>query len=102
MRQPPWGIECGRGWAALYEPLLKLAEERDVPVAQVKEKFGGLRFYTYRVDEVLDAAIQEAEKKSFETCEVCGAPGHMTSTGWLKTLCSSCEETRARERGVRT
>ena len=46
-----FGIECGDGWFGLIETLCKLARsnwENDAiltEVAQIKEKYGGLRFY---------------------------------------------------------
>lgn len=36
---------------------------------QVKEKFGGLCFYTSFTDEPISSAIQEAEAESLRTCE---------------------------------
>jgi hypothetical protein len=64
-----------------------------VSVAQIKEKFGTLRFYvdingaTKEVREQIDAIISDAEGKSCVTCEVCGKPGSRRSTGWIQTLC---------------
>jgi predicted HicB family RNase H-like nuclease len=60
--------------------------------AQVKEKFGGLRFYmTSGTDEIYNL-ISEAEAKSRETCEECGKPGEERSMPWIRTLCDSCYE----------
>lgn len=60
--------------------------------AQVKEKFGGLRFYmTSSTDEIWNL-ISEAEAKSRETCEECGKPGEEKPTSWIRTLCDSCYE----------
>ncbi len=63
-------------------------------VFQVKEKFGGLRFY---IDPLIDTvadqiyeAIDEAEKKSIQTCEICGSPGKQGGHGWIQTLCEPC------------
>lgn len=55
---------------------------------QVKEKFGGLRFYTVHglPDEVIDFML-EKEAESFKTCEVCGKPGERRGNGWVKALC---------------
>ena len=58
--------------------------------AQVKEKFGGLRFYmTCGTDEVYDL-IGEAEALSYKTCEECGDTGSEKPTGWVRTLCDAC------------
>jgi len=60
--------------------------------AQVKEKFGSLRFYmTIGTDEVY-AMISEAEELSSKTCEECGGPGEQRSGGWIHTLCSNCHK----------
>jgi len=62
-------------------------------IGQIKEKFGGLRFYySYegdRVDEISDL-IHDAEERSFKICEVTGEDGELCikgkGYGWLKTL----------------
>lgn len=56
-------------------------------LAQVKEKFGGLRFYVDGASEELRAQIALAEMLSFRICEVCGAPGSLRREGWFRTLC---------------
>ena len=60
---------------------------RQVEAVQVKEKFGGLRFYVNRVDPAVEGAIDMAEAMSYHICEVCGAPGEPNRDGWIKTLC---------------
>lgn len=92
-----WGVECGTGWAKLYEPLLLICNEENVRVLQVKEKFGGLRFYAKVGDnELLQEMIDTAEIMSYKTCEECGEPGvKRNKTYWLKTLCDKCEELRS-------
>ena len=42
-----WGFECGDGWFTIIDNLSKRITEinPDVEAFQVKEKFGGLRFY---------------------------------------------------------
>lgn len=70
-------------------------EFRDVPdvidqvvAIQVKEKFGGLRFYVNRGTDAIYALINMAEVLSLKTCEVCGGkPGGESNKGWLKTTC---------------
>ena len=70
------------------------AEYRNVPdacsqvvVQQVKEKFGGLRFYYYGGDEYIDGMVRTAETLSELTCEVCGAPGKIGGIGWVSCRC---------------
>jgi hypothetical protein len=105
----PWGFECGDGWFDLIYKLSKrLAETTDkVRAVQVKEKFGGLRFY-YTYSEPVDDAIDDkvrvfinvAEDASFEICEWCGSRENVTQTqGWIVTLCDKCLTKRQEERG---
>lgn len=56
---------------------------------QVKEKFGGLRFYHHGGDEFCDGVLSLAESMSNVTCEICGAPGKAGGRGWIKTLCET-------------
>lgn len=79
------------GWSLIVKNLVdKLFELGwDGKIEQIKEKFGGLRFYILSSDERWTQAIDEAEKLSCRTCEECGAAGANFSIGggWLKTLC---------------
>jgi hypothetical protein len=95
-----WGIETGSGWFQLIYDLSKAIVKLDdtVEAVQVKEKFGGLRFYvsggkeeTWRKAEEL---IDEAEDKSLHVCEECGEPGRLRGVGWVVTLCDKCWDIR--------
>lgn len=80
--------ECGPGWAKLYTPLYEACEALNVDVTQVKEKFGGLRFYTGFRPEWLADLIHLVESHSHHVCEKCGEDGHTQSFGgWYATLC---------------
>jgi len=60
--------------------------------AQVKEKFGSLRFYmTIGTDEIYEL-IDKAEALSCKTCEECGESGEARSGGWIRTLCDTCHK----------
>jgi len=74
---------------AVDEAKAKLDEETlKVPVAvQVKEKFGGLRFYVQAATDKHYQYISFAESMSYRTCEECGAPGKTYTDGWHTTLC---------------
>ena len=62
--------------------------EKNIPVAmQVKEKFGGLRFYVEKSNQKAQDYIWFAESMSYRTCEICGNPGHLYTTGWHKVRC---------------
>lgn len=63
----------------------------DYPRAlQVKEKFGGLRFYMTSADDQIYDLIRKAEEESYSTCEYCGSNGELRDTRWRRTLCDDC------------
>lgn len=66
----------------------------DVVVAQIKEKFGGLRFYYDGGDDTVDGMVRMAEAWADHSCEECGSPGKSRSGGWIKTLCDKHEAER--------
>jgi hypothetical protein len=61
-------------------------------VDQVKEKFGGLRYYTDSGNSRIDGFIRLAERLADVTCEECGKHGKERPGGWIRTLCDSCAE----------
>jgi len=110
-------ITCGDGWYNLIDRLcgqimshvvnhnnyidfkIKQGKVNDLPekldavkAVQVKEKFGGLRFYVSGGDERIDGAISMAESISYCICETCGNKGSQTKVGWIRTLCENCLE----------
>lgn len=87
-------IMCGKGWDKLINPLRKAAEATGAEVLQVKEKFGGLRFYVYNAPDWFQDIIHQMENFSYHVCESCGKPGEVREDGWIKTLCTECHEQR--------
>lgn len=77
------------GWHNLVSELIDDLFELgwDGTVYQVKEKFGGLRFYIGAGNEPIWKRISQAGKESFTICEVCGKPGQLRIDGWMQTLC---------------
>jgi len=96
----------------VIDAALAPAEKGEVYFLQVKEKWGGLRAYLnvapMRVDfvggdQVVSAEMQEppasnlyeriaplgyaAERRSYEVCCFCGAPGTLRRKAWVLTLC---------------
>lgn len=69
-------------------------EVPQVIVEQVKEKFGGLRFYYTGGDDKIDGMVRMAERWADHACEECGAPGQSRRGGWIKTLCDEHEAER--------
>lgn len=68
-----------------------------VEATQVKEKFGGLRFYYIGGDEHISGLVQFAESISLKTCETCGVPGRQTKKGWIRTMCKPCADAAQKE-----
>jgi hypothetical protein len=78
------------GWFPLIKELIDdlIALGWDKQICQVKEKFGGLRFYINSGSDEIFKCITQAENKSYEICEVCGEQGELrTDIGWYFTLC---------------
>jgi len=93
-----WGFECGDGWYDLLDKLCACIQSyidanhendptKQVLAAQVKEKFGTLRFYYRGGDELIAGMVWFAEYFSYSVCEVCGDPGRIRRTGWISVLC---------------
>jgi hypothetical protein len=117
-----WGFDCGDGWYQILDSLcgqiqshidwshknhrwdLKWNEENpdnsravrepvlQVVASQVKEKFGGLRFYYDGGDDTINGMVRMAESWAANTCEECGAPGQTRGGGWIRTLCDHHEK----------
>lgn len=102
-------FECGEGWSDIIEELadkleslivtyienIENPEERELfpSAAQVKEKYGTLRFYMRTETEEMSDLIEEAERKSRITCENCGKEGKLRDKmGWYSTSCDRCSE----------
>lgn len=93
------GFSVGTGWWPIIESLCanmqshidhKEKQGQAIPqvvVEQIKEKFGGLRFYYQGGDEQIHGMVRMAEAWANHSCEECGAPGKRTSEGWIKNLC---------------
>lgn len=64
-------------------------EVSQVVADQVKEKYGGLRFYYTGGDDTIRNYIDFAEQMSYKVCEHCGAPGILYTDGWHKVYCDT-------------
>lgn len=102
-----FGFEHGDGWYQILNSLcgqiqnhldrINRKEEivKQVVAVQVKEKFGGLRFYYEGGDDEIRGMVRMAESWAAVTCEQCGNPGRMRTGGWIRTLCD--EHAQGRE-----
>ena len=91
----------GEGWQPLVQRLIEELEaiSPDFEIMQVKEKFGGLRFYAHFPEGLvgeMQEVVDRAEADSLQVCERCGKPGTTDDDGafWLKTLCEGCRADR--------
>lgn len=118
-----WGIECGDGWHDLLDILCKTITSHvdhanrlwpslkfAVVAAQVKEKYGSLRFYTdfvyahdleiHDLDKVnkyineINGMIMMAEIMSAHICENCGEKGTRGNEVFPRVECDSCNTLR--------
>jgi hypothetical protein len=84
------GAAFGPGWndivLDLHNKLVK--ENPDYFIAQIKEKFSSLRYYTGPLTEAGWEYVREAEELSSVTCEECGRPGKIRGGTWILTLCN--------------
>lgn len=98
------GVYVGDGWCPMLDVLCRGIENHcdrakvALPtVAQVKEKFGGLRFYVDGGDTYVHSIIDFAEALSFRICEDCGNAGKLRDDRpWYRTLCDEHAAARAR------
>ena len=93
-----WGCECSSGWFELiYELCQRItnryaeegipANEIDLEILQIKEKFGTKKKLRHDISEL----VRGYEKRSAHICEYCGERGMFRmDMPWKKTLCDDC------------
>jgi hypothetical protein len=95
----PTNVSVPPGWmdlvAECHQQLVRIYPE--YKLSQIKEKFGGLRYYVgpipSSVFELFYATIKRFEDKSYQTCQACGEPGQLLVIGrWYYTLCQADED----------
>jgi len=81
-------LPVGQGWYELiYDLVVELLSTNwDRKILQIKEKFGGLRFYIDGSEDIQNI-VTKYEKLSYSICEECGEPGEIRKLNWIKTLC---------------
>ncbi len=97
------GFAVGSGWWPILEILCaniqshidwRVKQGKDCPqvvIEQIKEKFGGLRFYYSGGDEEISGMVRMAESFADSLCEECGGIGKRRNGGWIRTLCDKHE-----------
>ena len=93
------GFAVGKGWYPILERLCANIQQHiewanretevvpQVVVEQIKEKFGGLRFYYQGGDEQIHGMVRMAEAWAGVACEECGGIGKRRGSGWIRNLC---------------
>lgn len=93
-------LEGSDGWKKLVleaDSMLSFIDP-DYKIQQVKQKFGGLRFYFGTEKSGVEYSIMYAiteyiESRSRFVCEHCGEFGRLKEDRkWIMTLCNSCDE----------
>ena len=112
--QPYGGFAVGPGWWPIIESLCATIQSHidwnnqraekypelcykqvpQVTVAQIKEKFGGLRFYYDGGNDIIAGMVSMAEIWAEHACEECGKPGQSRTGVWIKTLCDEHDAER--------
>lgn len=65
---------------------------------QVKEKFGGLRFYYHGGDKKCDGMVEMTEYLTWNICQNCGSDEDVQTTeGWIFRLCKNCMNERKKQ-----
>ena len=90
-----WMIAFGNEMLEELSEILKEADYEDsYRILDIKEKFGGLRWYTNGIPKTISDKYDAWERKyvelSFETCLACGKPATMETFGWINFICDDC------------
>lgn len=92
-----WELEDGWAKAFGYELICEIRDAlKEVDyldkyrIAQIKEKYGTLRWYDFGAPEKVFEIIRKYEKLSYETCVRCGKPSEYETFGWINYVCKEC------------
>ena len=118
-----FGFECGDGWFSIIDNACGIIQhdidwnnatgkfshfkpreplKNQFVAIQVKEKFGGLRFYYSGGSDFTNGVINMAEAMSYITCEFCGQKGSQRNEGWIITLCDQHFQERQEKKKDKT
>jgi hypothetical protein len=59
-------------------------------IMQIKEKFGGLRWYDSASSQEVFNILQKYEDISYHTCISCGRPADYITSGYILPFCKNC------------
>lgn len=100
MANLPETLGYPKGWHSIVHELIGACFDAgwSGDLLQVKEKFGGLRFYiTGGQPDAVNKLVSDAEDASYRTCQDCGNPGKTHGGSWIRTVCDKCCETYERQ-----
>lgn len=66
----------------------KLTKEYEI--TQIKEKFGGLRWYDNGAPTEVHKIIEKYSYIADHTCIICGRPATVRTSGWIFPYCDDC------------
>ena len=96
-----WRIAFGEQMCKeIKEELIKNNELDSYKIIQIKEKFGGLRWYDNSGLPGMQFIIAKYEALSEKTCINCGKPANWISKGWISPYCDDCATKQAKAQGV--
>ena len=90
-----WNIAFGKQMVEELGALLEKYNYQDeYSICQIKEKFGGLRWYDNGFPtggyEEYKEWLDKYEELSFKTCIDCGKPAKYFTRGWITPICEDC------------
>lgn len=100
-----WLYSIPQGWEEIGRQMIQECEaiNSSYQIADMKEKWGELRVYSYinnydndgwlmpsSNDEEIEAIEEKYVKLSRKTCCICGKPATKISTGWICPYCDDC------------
>lgn len=74
----------------LNQELVKGGFVNDYRITQIKEKYGGLRWYDNGNTKEGYNIINKYESLSRRTCICCGKPAKYITFGWISPFCEDC------------
>lgn len=92
-----WRIAFGDDLLEELDTILRKYECRDsYYIIQIKEKYGGLRWYDDGICsesyEDYGKCMDKYEQLSYNTCIACGKPAEYTTRGWVVPICGDCAQ----------
>lgn len=97
-----YGLAAPKGWW----PIIEEAHNQivglypDYKVLQIKQKFGGLRYYcSVDGDEDVRRIIRAAELLCEKTCEICGKLGSLQKDGYYYYVACEDHQTPKKDQG---